>query len=114
MERSSLFSGWRKRNMPDSNCTQSEPNALADMQSTRLRERSSPSSIFAALTPAPLSHPMGEGNHWLEHPFIEPHLHPVRPQPLGQRTHHRLVLRAVAEEDVVGEVVGHGHFLFTR
>ena len=37
----------------------------------------------------------------LEHLFIEPHLHPVRPQPLRQRAHHRLVLRAVTEEDVV-------------
>jgi len=39
----------------------------------------------------------------LEHPFIEPHLHPVLPQPLRQRPHHRLVLRAVAEEDIVKE-----------
>jgi|GEM_PF-3472617 len=44
----------------------------------------------------------------LEHPFIEPHLHPVRPQPLRKRAHHRLVLRAVAEENVVGESVGYG------
>ena len=30
-------------------------------------------------------------------------LKPVRPQPLRDGAHHRLVLRAVAEEDVVGE-----------
>jgi len=34
-------------------------------------------------------------------------LHPVRPQPLRQRAHCRLVLRAVAEEEVVLEFVGH-------
>jgi len=33
---------------------------------------------------------------------------PLRPQPLGQRAHRRLVLRVVAEEYVVGEVAGHG------
>ena len=45
-----------------------------------------------------------------KHPFIEPHLHPVRLQPLRQRARHRLILRAVAEENFVGEfggVVGH-------
>src|SRR5450759_3002044 len=47
-------------------------------------------------------------------PFIEPHAQPVRPQPLRQRAHDRFVLRAVAEEYVVWELVGHGHFLFTR
>ena len=43
----------------------------------------------------------------LENPFIEPHFHPVLPQPLRQRTHHRLVLRAVAQEDVELEFVRH-------
>jgi len=33
---------------------------------------------------------------------------PLRPQPLRPRAHRRLVLRAVTEENVVGEVAGHG------
>src|SRR5205823_1343240 len=33
----SLFSGSRNRNVLASNCAQSDPNALADMQSIRLR-----------------------------------------------------------------------------
>ena len=37
----------------------------------------------------------------LEPPFVEPHLQPVLAQPLRQWAHHRLVLRAVAEENVV-------------
>ncbi|KAF0179326.1 MAG: hypothetical protein FD161_1425 [Limisphaerales bacterium] len=54
-KRRSLFSGSRKRNVPDSNCAQSEPNAFADMQSTSTRERSSPSSIFAGMLSPGLS-----------------------------------------------------------
>jgi hypothetical protein len=47
--------------------------------------------------------------------FIEPHLHVILPQPLGQRAHARVVLRAVAQESVMGEGFGaHGRFLFTR
>lgn len=41
--------------MPDSNCGQSEPKALADMQSTSTRECSSPSSIFAGMLSPGLS-----------------------------------------------------------
>ena len=37
MKRCSLFSGSRNRNVPDSNCAQSEPNAFADMQSKERR-----------------------------------------------------------------------------
>src|ERR1035441_7081114 len=40
-------------------------------------------------------------------PFIEPHLQPVLPQTLRQRAHDRLVLVAVAEEDIVLEIVRH-------
>ena len=58
--------------------------------------------------PGPL--PRGEGIAGLEHPFIEPHLHPVRPQPLRQRAHLRLVLRAVAEENVALKFAGHTCF----
>ena len=36
-------------------------------------------------------------------------LQPILPQPLRQWAHHRLVLRAVAEENVVLEIVGHGY-----
>ena len=50
----------------------------------------------------------------LEHPFIEPHLHPVRMQPLRQRAHHRLVLRAVAQEDVVFEDIVHTEVLVSH
>ena len=73
--------------------------------------------------PLPLAHPMGEGNRWLEHPFIAPHLHPVLPQPDGNSTphpnplpvrggeggsaHHRLVLAAVAQKHIVMEGVDH-------
>ncbi len=57
MKRRSLFSGSRNRNVPASNCAQSEPNAFADMQSTSTRECSSPSSIFAGmLSPGLISH----------------------------------------------------------
>lgn len=56
-KRRSLFSGSRKRNVPDSNWAQSEPNACADMQSTSTRERSNPSSILAGmLSPGRISH----------------------------------------------------------
>ena len=34
-------------------------------------------------------------------------VHPVRPQPLRQRAHHRLVLRAVTQENVGEEFAGH-------
>jgi len=52
----------------NSGCAQSQPNALADMQKTRTRERSSPSSSFAGMLPPDLSsqyHPdlmPGRGN----------------------------------------------------
>jgi hypothetical protein len=39
----------------------------------------------------------------LERPLIEPNPQPILPQPLRQRAHDGLVLRAVAEEGVVGE-----------
>ena len=91
-------------NVPDSNCAQSEPNALADMQSRAIpnSELKRPFLDLGSLRLVPFDAVAG-----LEHPFIEPHLHPVRPQPLRQRAHHRLVLRAVAEENIVGEIVGH-------
>jgi hypothetical protein len=47
-------------------------------------------------------------------PVIEPNAQAVRPQPLGNRAHDRLVLRAVAEEDVVFEIVRHGSPLAVR
>ena len=49
MKRRSLLSGSRNRNVPASSCAQSDPNALADMQSTSTRERSRPSSILAGM-----------------------------------------------------------------
>ena len=55
MKRRSLFNGSRKRNVPASNCAQSEPNAFADIQSTSTREHSSPSSIFAGMLSPGLS-----------------------------------------------------------
>lgn len=55
MKRRSVFSGSRNRNVPDSNCAQSEPNAWADMQRTSTRDCSSPSSIFAGMLSPGLS-----------------------------------------------------------
>jgi hypothetical protein len=53
----SLFSGSRNRNVPASNCAQSEPNAFVDMQSTSTWECSSTSSTFAGmLSPGLISH----------------------------------------------------------
>jgi len=57
MKRRSRFSGSRNRNVPASNCAQSDPNAWADMQSTSTRECSSPASIVAGmLSPGLISH----------------------------------------------------------
>ena len=39
----------------------------------------------------------------LDAPFIEPHSQPRLLEPLRQPAHARLVLRVVAQEDVVGE-----------
>jgi len=55
MKRRWWFSGSRNRNVPASNCAQSDPNAWADMQSTSTRECSSPSSIFAGMLSPGLS-----------------------------------------------------------
>jgi len=55
IKRRSLFNGSRNRNVPASSCAQSEPNAFADMHSTRTRERSNPSSIFAGMLSPGLS-----------------------------------------------------------
>ena len=54
-KRRSWFSGSRKRNVPASNFAQSDPNALADMQSSSTRECSSPSSSFAGMLSPGLS-----------------------------------------------------------
>jgi len=96
MKRHSLFSGSRKRNVPASNCAQSEPNAFADMQRTSARECSSPSSIFAGMLSPGLSLPL-----------VEPHPQPVLPQPLRDGAHDRLVFGTMVEEDVEGEPVVH-------
>ena len=45
----------------------------------------------------------GNPVHPVSSPSSSRHLQPVLPQPLRDRAHHRLVLRAIAEEDVVGE-----------
>jgi hypothetical protein len=47
-------------------------------------------------------------------PILKEHHQPVRPHPLRDGAHHRLVLHAVAEEDVVGEGwVAHVRFLIS-
>ena len=118
MKRRSRFSGSRKRKLrlphvPASNCAQSDPNALADRQSSpalrapspirwareSTRECSSPSSIRSAwrrlvrsaadllgssLVGRESSGALTSGRH-REFPFIEPHLQPVHPQRLRQR-----------------------------
>ncbi len=43
----------------------------------------------------------------LEHPFIKPHLQPVRPQPLRDGTNNRLVLGTVTQENVELKFIGH-------
>ena len=50
MKRRSLFRGSRNRNVPASNCGQSGPKAWTDRQSTRARDRFSPSSILSDRT----------------------------------------------------------------
>ena len=50
----------------------------------------------------------------LDLPFIEPQPESGLPKPLRQRAHHRLVLRAVAQENIVLKSGSHGYFLFTR
>ena len=96
MKRRSLFSGSRKRNVPASNCAQSEPNALrrhAEHEHARVLQ--------------PFLDLRRDAVAGLELPFIEPHAQPVLPQPLRDGAHDRLVLRAVAQEDVVCEIVSH-------
>ena len=77
--RRSLFSGSRKRNLPDCNCAQSKPNAFADTPSTSTRERSISSSIFAGILSPDLS------THSKSHTFISP---PLATVPLCRRPPH--------------------------
>jgi hypothetical protein len=37
---------------------------------------------------------------WLEFPLIEPDAHPVGLEPIRDRTRHRLIFRAVAQENI--------------
>lgn len=47
----------------------------------------------------------------LQYSFIEPHAQPVRPQAFGEGAHAGFVLAAVAQEDVVVELVSHNVLL---
>lgn len=97
MKRRCWFSGSRKRNVPASNCAQSEPNAWADMQSASTREFFEPGLDLRRDAVA-----------GVDFPFIKPHPQPVPTQPLRHPAHDILVLRAVAQEDIVLEIVSHG------